>query len=492
MAVDHNSEEGRGIRKCIPLNTIPEPHFEKLCKYLTVEKQAKGYQLFERGDKTDDLIYLLTGEVTLKSNGIKIETIAAGSELAKFALAHQIPRKIGAVANNPISFLRMPPKVMAKLQESRSTTNYNQMLIEPEEDTSVDWMTRLLKSPIFQLIPAANLQKTLMSLKEVDKKAGGVIIEQNTFPGDFYFIIKKGKCALSRKPSENAKDVILGKLSAGDSFGESSLLSDTPRDMTVTALTDVTLLKLDKENFLNLIRNPSLTFINPTTIRQEIDNGALLIDIRSPEKFKEYNINGSINIPYFSIRLAAKTLDQNRKIMVICDNGKLSEAAAFNLIMAKLTVAIVEGGMEKARPKEQRYKASFVIDEQDPSEIQQLGDEPITEQDLDAETEQEILDSEPISATSIEEPTVDDEIIEYEVLSPNIEEQQQPMNLAIEKSSPKIEDRLLLEAKIQILRDENRELMKANLQLENQYNELLQQKDMLEKKLKELPKGHSE
>ena len=148
-----------------------------------------------------------------------------------FRSAHQIPRKIGAVANNPISFLRMPPKVMAKLQESRSTTNYNQMLIEPEEDTSVDWMTRLLKSPIFQLIPAANLQKTLMSLQEVDKKAGAVIIEQNTFPGDFYFIIKKGKCALSRKPSENAKDVILGKLSTGDSFGESSLLSDTPREI---------------------------------------------------------------------------------------------------------------------------------------------------------------------------------------------------------------------------------------------------------------------
>ena len=480
MAVDPNSEEGREIRKCIPLNKIPRPHFEKLCKYLTLEKQAKDYQLFELGDETDDLIFLIGGEVALKAKDFNIETITANSDLAKFALAHQMPRKIGAVANSEISFLRIPPKVIKKLQESSSNVDHSKMVIEHEEDTSGDWMTRLLKSPIFQLVPAANLQKTLISLKEIEVKAGHPIVQQGDYPGDFYYIIKKGSCTLSRKPTKNAKDIKLGKLNTGDSFGEAAILADKPRELTITAEIDTTLLKLDKEHFLRLIRDPSLTFINPTTIVQELENGAMLIDIRAPDAFKEYHIDNSINIPYFSLRMTAKTLEQNKKIMLICADGKLSEAAAFNLIRCKLTVAIVEGGLEKARPLVQRYKANFVIDDHEPDEIAQPNDQLITEEDL-AEPIVE-LESESVELSlALEEPSVDEEVIEYEMLSAALDDKENLTdNVAEDSFSLNVQAKTMLEAKIQLLRDENRDLMKTNITLEVQYADLLKQKETLE------------
>ena len=41
------------------------------------------------------------------------------------------------------------------------------MFIEETQDDSDDWMTALLRSPIFQRLPPVNLQKILMSLEAV-------------------------------------------------------------------------------------------------------------------------------------------------------------------------------------------------------------------------------------------------------------------------------------------------------------------------------------
>jgi CRP-like cAMP-binding protein len=500
MAVNHNSEVGLGIRKRIPLNTMPGPLFETLCKYLNVEEQPAGYQLFERGDTIEDLFYLLNGEVTLKAGNFNIETIAADSELANFALAHQIPRKIGAVANNAIAFLRIPPQVIQKLQESGSNIDQSSIVVEEgDNEAADDWMTRLLKSPIFQLVPASNLQKTLISLKESEVKAGTVIVEQGDYPGEFYYIVKKGECSLTRKPSENAKEVILGKMIAGDSFGEAAILADRPREFKVTATTDTTLLKLDKDHFLNLIRDPSLTFINPSTILQELENGSLLVDIRSAEEFQEYHIEGSTNTPYFSLSMAVKTLDKSRKVMIICNDGKLSEAAAFDLIRSNFTVAIVDGGLKKSRPKVQRKKANFIIDDQksEPNKSQTVSDTEIS-QGLKSADQQGISIDQLKSTDDIDEvlieleepksepPATDENVIEFN--AQNIDNGALNLARAGEQLNLNNQANLLIEAKIQLLKDENRELMKANMQLENQYNELLKQKDMLEVQLQEIQK----
>jgi rhodanese-related sulfurtransferase len=229
-------------------------------------------------------------------------------------------------------------------------------------------------------------------------------------------------------------------------------LADKPRELTITALTDSTLLKLDKEHFITLIRNPSLTFINPTTISQELKNGSLLIDIRSPDDFQENHIDGSINMPYFSIRMTIKNLDRSRKIMILCDDGKLSEAAAFNLIREQFNVAIVEGGLEKYQHTD-KHTTNFEID--DPA----LDDDIASEQDLSAQQ---------IQTNVIEMPGV-------------FETNSSPAN----KQNPEsgFDNNTLIEAKIQLLKDENRALMRANMRLEIQYEELLKQKEMLELQL---------
>jgi CRP-like cAMP-binding protein len=102
------------------------------------------------------------------------------------------------------------------------------MFIEETQDDPDDWMTALLRSPIFQRLPPTNLQKILMSLEAVHFSKGETILDQGSM-GDYYYLIKNGHCELSRKPSPNAKEIKLARLTTGDTFGEDSLLTVVPK-----------------------------------------------------------------------------------------------------------------------------------------------------------------------------------------------------------------------------------------------------------------------
>jgi signal-transduction protein with cAMP-binding, CBS, and nucleotidyltransferase domain len=218
------------------------------------------------------------------------------------------------------------------------------MFIEETQNDSDDWMTALLRSPIFQRLPPTNLQKILMSLEAVHFNKGEVILDQGSI-GDYYYLIKNGHCELTRKPSPNAKEIRLAQLTTGDTFGEDALLSDAPRNVTITALTDISLLRLNKQQFVTLIKEPSLTFINHIEMQAALKQGAILLDVRSPDDYAHYHLDGSINEPFFSLRMQLKTFNREKPVIVVCADGKISEAAVFLLLRNKINARILQGGM---------------------------------------------------------------------------------------------------------------------------------------------------
>lgn len=223
------------------------------------------------------------------------------------------------------------------------------MVIE-ETDNSHDWMSALLRLPIFQRLPPANLQKILMELEAVHLKKGEVILDQGS-EGDYYYLIRSGQCLLTRKPSPNAKEIKLGQLSTGDTFGEDALISGATRDLTITASTDISLLRLDKKKFLSLIKEPSLKFVNYIEMQESMRQGAILLDVRSPDEYDIHHLDDSINAPFFSLRMQLKTLSRDKPFIVVCGNGKISEAAAFLLLKHEIEVTILKGGMASITPE---------------------------------------------------------------------------------------------------------------------------------------------
>lgn len=349
MAVDVNSEDGQSLRKLIPLNTLPNVQFNELCSESVIEKLQDGF-LFKKGDEDDQLVYLLAGEVSLQSEGLVVESIVAGSDAAKFALAHQVPRKIDAVAKGGVRILRLNAAFIknAKFQPVE-TEDKGYMIIEESEADPDDWMTALLRSPIFQRLPPANLQKILMGLETVEFAKGQVIVEQGSV-GDYYYLIKSGHCLLTRKPSPNAKEIKLAELGNGDTFGEDALIAEAPRNVTVTAVSKTVLFRLNKDQFITLIKEPSLKFISYNEMQELVSRGAVLLDVRSQDEYEVWHLDASVNAPFFALRMHLKTLSREKPVVVVCANGKLSEAAAFLLLRNKVKALILRGGMEGIAP----------------------------------------------------------------------------------------------------------------------------------------------
>lgn len=362
MAVDINSEEARLIRRLIPLSTMSARQFSNLCEQIQIESAEPGEYLFKRGDNDSRLYYLLEGSVNLQTEAFTVETIRADSESARFAIAHQIPRKIHAVANGRIRFLRLNANMVQSSEVTPYQENTSTMMVEELEDGD-DWMTTLLRSPVFRSLPPANLQRVLMSLEEIHLKPGETVIRQGE-AGDYYYIIKKGQALISRRPSPNAKEIKLAQLGDLDSFGEDALISGEPRNVSVTALTDLTLLRLGKEQFIDLIKKPTLKYIGIEELDQQIKNGAKLIDVRNPDEYKSYHLPHSVNVPFFSLRMYLKSLHRHHPIIVVCKDGRTSESAAFILHRFKFNAFVLKGGMSSVKPGELSSKpATFTIDD---------------------------------------------------------------------------------------------------------------------------------
>lgn len=340
-----STAEIQELRRLIPLNTLSDSRFEQLCTQIRIDEAPKGSTLFRQGDTKNELVYVLSGTISLQAGGVEMDSISGGTDTARFALAHQIPRKVSAVANDTVRYIRVKPEMINQQEEvSRNLPTYKVSNI-PEEPTR-DWMTALLKSPLFQRLSPANIQAILRSLEEIEVKAGDVVCRQGD-PGDFYYIIKKGRCSLSRRPSRLAKEIKLATLKISDAFGEDSLISGDTRNVTVTMLTDGVLLRLDKTSFIKLLKDPVISLVEFESAQRMANRDAIWLDVRSPDSFEQGRLPGSLNIPFFSLRVMLPTLNRQSKYLLVCDDGRLSEAAAFLLIRYGFEAFVLSGGISK-------------------------------------------------------------------------------------------------------------------------------------------------
>lgn len=364
-------KDAQDLRRLIPLNILSANRFEELCSKTGIEEVARGSVLFNQGDAKNEFVYVLSGTVSLQAGGIEMETITGGTESARFALAHQIPRKVSAIAKDRVRYIRVDAVYVNQPNDKASGTVATYEVSDIPSDAADDWVTTLLKSPIFQRLPPANLQNILSLLEEVAVRAGQEIIHQDE-PGDYYYVIKRGRCALTRKPSRLAREVKLAELKTNDTFGEDSLISDQPRNVTVTMMTDGILLRLSKANFLKLVKDPVISFVNMETAKRMIPQEARWLDVRAPDSFEEGHLPGAVNIPFFRLRMELANLSHQFKYILLCETGKVSEAAAFLLIRHEIEAFVLKGGVSGI------FKDQLVTGGEKPA----LGAGPITEMPL--------------------------------------------------------------------------------------------------------------
>ncbi len=336
------------IKQLSPINSLNAENAHDLIKKLKPEAVKPGQYIFKKGDMDKAHIYLLDGEVEFVADSKIVKTISAKTEDAKHPLAHSFPRTVSVRAKTPSVVIRVNSDMLDIMLTWDQTGSYSvEALDETEEDDSTDWMTRILQTRAFHRIPPANIQAMFMRMELVHRKSGEIVIQQDD-PGDFFYIIKEGRCLVTRSTPANPKGVKLATLTVGDSFGEEALISESKRNATVTMLTDGQLMRLNKDDFNSLLNEPLLNWVEFAEAQELIDSGALWLDVRLPAEHKAKHIKGSINIPLIFLRMKANSLDHSKKYVIYCDTGRRSSAASFLLNEKDIESYVLKDGVDSA------------------------------------------------------------------------------------------------------------------------------------------------
>lgn len=339
------------LRALIPLNALSADNLRKLADRTRLEELAAGATLFKQGDTDKWAFYVVRGEVLLQSAQTKSTyTFIGGSANAKHALAPQQPRQMTATAATAVQFVRIDGQLLdVFLTWEQQVAGLEVTEYTPAGDGDNEWLIRLLQTKAFLRLPESNIAALLQALTPHSVRAGEVVIQQGA-KGDFFYIVQSGTVCVSRQANAQTAAVPLAELGAGDSFGEEALLSDHPRNATVTAVTDAHLLRLAQKDFLRLLKEPLLQQVTRAQATALAQAGAGLIDVRLENEFKNGNIKGSLNLPLYLLRVKADSLEANKKYVVYCDTGRRSAAGAYLLAQRGLDVYVLTGGLRAANP----------------------------------------------------------------------------------------------------------------------------------------------
>jgi len=333
------------LKSFVPPSALNAENFQELASKALVEEIVAGRTIFTQGDTDKKTIYLIDGEVTMTSDSGEVVSVTSGTVAAKHPLASFQPRRHTAIAKSACKITRIDSDLLDILMtwDQMSGIEVDEIHTEEEDEEGGDWMTRILQSKAFLQVPPGNIQAMFMRIQEVNVKAGDVIIKQGD-DGDFYYIIQSGQCKVTRT-SKTGSELTLATLKDGDAFGEEALLSDAKRNANIVMKTDGTLMRLSKEDFNELLKEPMLTWVTREEGDELVKNGAVWLDVRLDSEHKNNGLEGSINMPLFMLRLKVATLSEDKKYILYCDTGRRSSAAAFLLSERGLDAACLKGGL---------------------------------------------------------------------------------------------------------------------------------------------------
>ena len=336
------------LKTLVPPNALNAENFQELAGKAFVEEIGAGKTIFKVGEVDRKTTYLLEGEVTLTDDAGQTTSIRGGTDAAKHPLANAQPRKQSAKTKGNCKITRFDSDLLDILLtwDQLSGIEVAEILVEQDDEDAgddSDWMTRILQSQAFLQVPPANIQALFMRLQEVPMSADETVIKQGD-EGDYYYIIKHGKAKVTRS-SKTGSELTLATLKDGDAFGEEALRSEAKRNATITMETEGMLMRLSKEDFNALLKEPMLSWITLADAKEQIAQGAKLLDVRLESEHSNSGIEGSDNIPLFMLRLKADSLDPNTSYIVYCDTGRRSSAAAFLLSERGFETYVLQGGL---------------------------------------------------------------------------------------------------------------------------------------------------
>lgn len=333
------------LRRFSPLDGLKRENVAALAKKMEVRTLDGSKPLLREGDTDKRTYYLLAGTLELVDRNGNVRLLRAGTDEARNPVTPGLPRRYTVRAVDRVEYISVDTELLDVMLTWDQTGSYEvNELRSDDRGNSDDWMTTLLQTKAFHRIPPGNIQAIFMRMQQVQFNAGDVIIKQGD-EGDYFYVITRGKCTVTRETPLNKEGIKLAELNVGDTFGEEALISHNRRNATVTMLTDGALMRLGKQDFNTLLNEPMVSWVDHDEARRIVADGGKWLDVRLPSEFEAYHEPGAMNIPLYFIRLKLNALDPKTTYVVCCDTGRRSSAAAFILSERGFDTRVLRGGL---------------------------------------------------------------------------------------------------------------------------------------------------
>ncbi len=341
------------LKRLEPLGSLSEARLGELAQLCRLENVGKNLNPFGVRLTAGQTVYLVRGEIALTyPDGTSVVLVGATDE-ARHPLGRRNGMFTDAKAITDIELVHIDDElldIMVTWDQLAATEAVPQAEIgriqgtEPAKWSVMSGLFSVsnLKYGVFAQLPSAHIQELLKRFTHLEAREGTVVISEGA-EGDYYYIIESGKAKVERMIG--GVSVVLAELKSGDAFGEEALVSEVKRNATISMKTSGSLLRLDKKDFIELLRQPLLHRVSMDEARQKVAAGGQWIDVRYPSEYQHDRLPGAINIPLVEIRNAFGLLDKDRDYVIYCQSERRSAAAAFLLAQRGYRARLLQGGL---------------------------------------------------------------------------------------------------------------------------------------------------
>jgi len=285
------------LKRLGPFSALGDADLETIAQKGRFRTLARGDLLFKRSSHDPDSHWLLTGRLNLVNDAFENRSFTESDSQNYGPVDDFNPHKVSAVCEQECLLFSLPKSAQETIEtflESAAKTAE----VAPDDG---QWMERLLRTPLFEFIPPTHIQALFKRFESTSAAKGDVIVKQGD-PGDYFYVIKSGTVAVEIKSDAGMQQVAI--LSAGQCFGQDALISDLPRNATVTATHACQFARISEADFEDLLLAPVIGVVK----REEFD--ALSKAEEAPVKLIDIRVDGeststedsTISIPFLELR----------------------------------------------------------------------------------------------------------------------------------------------------------------------------------------------
>ncbi len=319
-----------------------------VCYLEPVSKNLDPTRMMHNGTQA---LYVVTGDLGIRyENGNKV-ILRAGTDAAKHPVDAGRLKIKDTIALTPLDIVRIDLDLLDIMLTWDQLSGYppaqipqTKVIKKEFKLDSASFNAFKLQNGVFNKLPPANIEAMFARMQPLDVEAGQTIITQGQ-EGDYYYLISEGSAVVSRIKDPSQGSAILAEIFKGAGFGEEALASDTKRNATVTMKTDGQLLRLKKQDFIELLKAPLINMVTMEAAQAQVASGASeWLDVRFASEYAYHHIEGAINAPLHELRSCISQLNTTKQYIVYCQTGRRSSAAAFILAQFGLNAVVLAGG----------------------------------------------------------------------------------------------------------------------------------------------------